>query len=231
MKIGELIFVREWLDAERNVHQIEFIFECSPYTKIEAVQSEIPDGRQIELSGNPLPNHDFSALGEIIHLKVGNFQLLILGILHLMLTREIIGHRAGAHKDAQLVHQALALVQGNLNDIQMFHTDRGNEFKNKLIDEALTAFQIKRSLSLKGCPYDNAVTEATFKIFKTEFIRNRHFESLEQLQLELDDYVHWFNQISIHGTLSYFTPVEYKSTHLKKLSSLVLTIHFILNMT
>ena len=56
VKIGELIFVREWLDAERNVHQIEFIFECSPYTKIEAVQSEIPDGCQIGIEWLPIVN-------------------------------------------------------------------------------------------------------------------------------------------------------------------------------
>ncbi|WP_155273030.1 IS3 family transposase, partial [Lysinibacillus sphaericus] len=27
---------------------------------------------------------------------------------------------------------------------------------------------------------------------------------------ELDDYVHWFNNIRIHGTLGYLTPVEFK---------------------
>ena len=118
-----------------------------------------------------------------------------------LFNREIIGHSAGANKDASLVHQAVATVQGNLNPIQMFHTDRGNEFKNKLIEEALTTFQMKRSLSMKGCPYDNAVAGATFKIFKTEFVRGRHFESLEQLKLELDDYVHWHNHLRIHGTL------------------------------
>ncbi|WEH07982.1 IS3 family transposase [Alicyclobacillus fastidiosus] len=133
-----------------------------------------------------------------------------------LFNREIIGHSAGAHKDAQLVHQAIASVQGNLSNVQMFHTDRGSEFKNKLIDEALTVFQIRRSLSLKGCPYDNAVAEATFKIFKTEFVQGRHFDSLKQLKLELDDYVHWYNHIRIHGTLGYSTPIEYKSTHLKK---------------
>lgn len=51
----------------------------------------------------------------------------------------------------------------------MFHTDRGKEFDNRLIDEALETFNIQRSLSMKGCPYDNAVAEATFKVFKTEF--------------------------------------------------------------
>ncbi len=34
---------------------------------------------------------------------------------------------------------------------------------------------------MKGCPYDNAVAEATFKIIKTEFVKGRHFNSLEEL--------------------------------------------------
>lgn len=98
----------------------------------------------------------------------------------------------------------------------MFHTDRGNEFKNKLIDEALSAFHINRSLSVKGCPYDNAFAEATFKIFKTEFVQGKHFETLEKLILELSDYVNWYNHIRIHGTLGYLTSIEYKLEHLKK---------------
>lgn len=52
-------------------------------------------------------------------------------------------------------------MKADLWQIQLFHTDRGNEFKNKTIDEALDTFQdtfqINRSLSMKGCPYDNAV--------------------------------------------------------------------------
>ncbi|WP_374718077.1 IS3 family transposase, partial [Neobacillus sp.] len=37
-----------------------------------------------------------------------------------------------------------------------------------------------------------------------------------RLKLELDDYVHWFNHIRIHGTLGYLSPIEYKNEHLKK---------------
>ncbi|MEM5014514.1 IS3 family transposase, partial [Niallia taxi] len=47
-------------------------------------------------------------------------------------------------------------------------------------------------------------------VFKTEFANGAHFTSLEQLKLELNDYVHWFNHIRIHGTLGYLTPVEFK---------------------
>ena len=63
----------------------------------------------------------------------------------------------------------------NLKKIKIFHTDRGNEFKNRIIDEVLDVFEIKRSLSKKGCPYDNAVAEASYKIIKTEFAFNRVF--------------------------------------------------------
>jgi len=124
--------------------------------------------------------------------------------------REIMGRSAGANKTAELVYQALVSIRGNLNDIQMFHTDRGKEFDNKLISKALETFGIQRSLSMKGCPYDNAVAEAMFKVFKTEFANGAHLSTLEQLALELDDYVHWFNNIRIHGTLGYLTPVEFK---------------------
>ncbi|WP_147566872.1 IS3 family transposase, partial [Clostridium tyrobutyricum] len=104
----------------------------------------------------------------------------------------------------------------NLRNIEIFHTDRGNEFKNKIIDEAMLAFQIKRSLSMKGCPYDNAVAEATFKIIKTEFVRGKVFESLDELKWQLADYVNWFNNHRIHSSLGYVTPYQFKLNNLKK---------------
>jgi len=133
-----------------------------------------------------------------------------------LFNREIIGYSTGIHKDAGLVYKAFASIKTNLKNISLFHTDRGNEFKNQLIEDVLKTFAIKRSLSMKGCPYDNAVAEATFKIIKTEFVRNYHFESLEELNVELTDYVNWFNKKRIHSTLGYLSPSEYKLAHLKK---------------
>lgn len=134
-----------------------------------------------------------------------------------LFNREIVGFSTGPNKDALLVYRALASIKVDLNKIQLFHTDRGNEFKNTLIDDALKTFNIQRSLSMKGCPYDNAVAEATFKIIKTEFVKGRHFSSLEELTRELQDYVHWFNRVRIHGTLGYESPIDYKQRHLKKI--------------
>ncbi len=109
-----------------------------------------------------------------------------------------------------LVYEAFLNCKYPLDKISIFHTDRGNEFNNKLIEEVIQTFDIKRSLSKKGCPYDNAVAESLYHIIKTEFIRKRRFDSLASLENELFDYVNWYNNIRIHGSLDYMTPIEYR---------------------
>ena len=53
--------------------------------------------------------------------------------------------------------------------------------------------------------------EAIYKIIKTEFAFNRIFESFEELETDLYEYVNWYNNIRIHGSLNYLIPVEYKN--------------------
>lgn len=136
-----------------------------------------------------------------------NYICLIIDLFN----REIVGYSAGTNKDARLVNQAFRTIKSPLNKINIFHTDRGTEFKNILIDDLLETFKITRSLSKKGCPYDNAVAEATFKIIKTEFAFNRIFNNFNELNLSLFDYVNWYNNERIHGSLGYLTPIAYKN--------------------
>src|SRR5699024_2722112 len=101
-----------------------------------------------------------------------------------LFNREIIGRSAGANKDAKLVYQACTKSTVNLNEDQMLHTNRRKEADNVVTSEALETFGMQRLLRMKGCPYDNAVAEAMFTVFKTEFANRAHFTSLEQLTLE-----------------------------------------------
>lgn len=77
---------------------------------------------------------------------------------------------------------------------------------------------------MKGCPYDNAVAEASSKFLKIKFVNNYYFSDLGQLEIMLADYVNWFNIIRIHSTLDYLSPQEHRLQNLKMFSSLVLTI-------
>ena len=154
-------------------------------------------------------------VSDLTYVRVGT-QWNYICVLVDLFNREIIGYSAGKHKTAELVKEAFQSVEGSLEDICLFHTDRGNEFKNQTIEELLEVFDIERSLSHKGCPYDNAVAEATFKIIKTEFVWNETFANLKELKLKLWDYVNWYNHHRIHSSLGYQTPVQYRENNLKK---------------
>ena len=101
--------------------------------------------------------------------------------------REIIGLTVGWHKTAELVKQAIQSIPYALTKAKLFHSDRGKEFDNQLIDEMLEAFGITRSLSQAGCPYDNAVAESTYRSLKLEFINQETFQSLKELALKTKD--------------------------------------------
>ncbi len=148
-------------------------------------------------------------VSDLTYVRVGNNWNYICLMLDLH-NREIIGYAAGKKKDAALVLKAFSSINRPLSSLKLFRSDRGSEFKNKSLDELLNTFNIERSLSNKGNPYDNAVAEATYKVVKTEFINNYIFNTLEDLKRELFDYVNWYNNVRIHGSLNYKTPVEYR---------------------
>lgn len=131
-------------------------------------ESKIANVVNREFDNQPYRN---IVVSDLAYVRVGmNWNYIC--VLVDLFNREIIGYSAGPNKTAKLVKQAFMNVNGSLKNIQIFHTNRGNEFKNQLIEETLEAFEITPSLSHKGCPYDNAVAEATFKIIKTEFVKN-----------------------------------------------------------
>ena len=76
----------------------------------------------------------------------------------------------GGPRDASLVLGAFATLDFPLTDVQVFHTDRGGGFDDTRIDDLLDVFGIKRSLSRKGNPYDNAVVESTNRPLKKELV-------------------------------------------------------------
>lgn len=46
-----------------------------------------------------------------------------------LFNRETIGHSAGENKTEKLVYQVLASIQVNLNEVKIFHRDRGKELR------------------------------------------------------------------------------------------------------
>ena len=175
-------------------------------TTTNAVNREFDDRQQFEV-----------VVSDLTYVRVGHTWNYICTIIDLH-NREIVGYSCGQKKNAELVHRAFAKIHSNLGNIKYFHSDRGSEFDNYLIDDVLSTFGIKRSLSRKGNPYDNAVAETQFKTIKTEFVRKHIFSTLAELDCEFGKYVEWFNSKRLHAALEYKTPLEYKQHSIINLS-------------
>ncbi len=147
-------------------------------------------------------------VGDLSYVRVASQWGYLCPLLDLH-NRKIIGSAVGKRRDASLVQAAFYSIQSDLRKIKVFHTDRGSEFKNAVIEQILGTFKIDRSLSAKGTPADNAVAEAMFRVIKTEFAFEREFVSFDELELYWFDYVNWYNNVRIHGSLGYRTPAEF----------------------
>ncbi|MFR7777125.1 MAG: IS3 family transposase [Bifidobacterium adolescentis] len=145
---------------------------------------------------------------DLTYVRVGGKWAYVCLLIDLA-NRSIAGHSADTGRTADLVMAAFAALDFPLTEVEVFHTDRGGEFGNARIDELLDVFDIRRSPSRKGNPYDNAVVESTNRLLKKELIYRNHYTSLEQLRSDPDDYVWWSDNQRLHSTLGYRSPKEF----------------------
>jgi transposase InsO family protein len=150
-------------------------------------------------------------VSDLTYVKVGGTWHYICLLMDLS-NRDIVGFATGHKREAKLVRNAFYRADINLKNMDIFHTDRGGEFKNEILDDILHAFGIKRSLSAKGTPTDNAVMESMYNILKTEMVYGQSYATLDDLELDLFDFVNWYNNIRLHGSLDYIPPSERKAT-------------------
>ena len=171
-----------------------------------AGEADVPNIVNREFDGHSPRTH---VVSDLAYVRVGARWCYVCLLID-PCNREIVGQAAGERKDAGLVKSAFATLGFPLDDIEVFHTGRGPEFNNAAIDELPGVFEIKRSLSGKGCPYDNSADESANKILKAEFVYRERFSTLRELQAKLSDYVNWYDNFRLHSTLGYISPVEFR---------------------
>ena len=119
--------------------------------------------------------------------------------------REIVGFSVGNQHNTALVLEGLTGV--DISKTRLFHSDRGGEFKGEELLVYLSSSNVENSYSKAGYPYDNAVSEKVFDIFKFEWMAQKYDNELE-LKRDVQTFVNWYNNFRVHGSLGYQTPVE-----------------------
>jgi transposase InsO family protein len=75
----------------------------------------------------------------------------------------------------------------------------------------LTEHGLTQSMSRKGNCLDNAAMESFFGTLKSEFFYLNRFDSVEQLQDGIDQYIHYYNHERIKTKLKGLSPVQYRT--------------------
>jgi putative transposase len=155
---------------------------------------------------------DMSYVGDITYLPTGEGWLYLAVVLDLC-SRAVVGWSMAAHMRAELVNQALSMALSQRQPVAglIMHTDRGSQYGAESYRQLLTQHGIQPSMSRKGNCWDNAVAESFFHTLKTELIYLEDFDTREQAQTAVFEYIEvFYNRQRCHSANGYLAPLVYE---------------------
>ena len=151
-------------------------------------------------------------VGDITYLPTGEGWLYLAIVLDLY-SRAVVGWAMAHHMRVELVNQALAMALGRRHPAAglLMHTDQGSQYGADRYRQLLARHGIQPSMSRKGNCWDNAVAESFFRTLKTELIYLEDFETHEQAQTGVFEYIAvFYNRQRCHSANGYLAPLAYE---------------------
>jgi putative transposase len=82
-------------------------------------------------------------------------------------------------------------------------------YTNRLLDAGAIP-----SIGTVGDSYDNAMAETVVGLYKTECVgHDGPFRGVHDMELATADWVAWFNEDRLHGSLGHCTPIEFEAAY------------------
>ena len=180
-------------------------------------------GQQGKISKNHL-KRQFDAdkpnkrwLTDIMEFKVGDDKLYLSPILDCY-NNEIVSYTLSKRPTYDLVSnmlgRALEKTKACRDKTLMLHSDQGWHYQMEKFSRALKQHGIKQSMSRKGNCLDNALMEGFFGTLKCETIYIDKPNSIEQLEQQIHEYIHYYNNERIQLKLKGLSPVTYRTQSL-----------------
>lgn len=135
--------------------------------------------------------------------------------------RRILGWRAASSMRTELVLDALEQAiwirarEGAADLTGLIeHHDAGSQYTSIAFTERLAEAGIDDSVGSVGCALDNAPAESVIGLFKTELIRRQGpWRTVEHVEAETADHVHWFNTERLMEVNGDLPPIELEQVH------------------
>lgn len=126
---------------------------------------------------------------------------------------EIVAFETAKRPAFELVSSMLkkALAKLGRHDQPILHSDQGWQYRMPAYQRSLQQRQVIQSMSRKGNCLDNAAMESFFAVLKSEFFYLNKFSSVDELQVGIKKYIHYYNNDRIKMKLKGLSPVQYRT--------------------
>lgn len=148
-------------------------------------------------------------VSDVTYFKYGKSAYYICVIIDLF-SRMVIAYKIGKNNSAQLVKGTFQIAyktrqpDSNLT----FHTDRGSNYRSKIMNDYIRSLNITQSFSRAYVPYDNSVMESFFSSMKREELYRTKYRSETDFRKSVDEYIIFYNTKRPHRKLQYKTPKQ-----------------------
>ena len=96
------------------------------------------------------------------------------------------------------------------------HSDQGWHYQHGMYQKMLEDKGILQSMSRKGNCLDNSMMENFFGLMKNELLYVNHYDSLEEFEKGLKQYIWWYNNKRIKLRLKGMSPAQYRAQYYKE---------------
>jgi transposase InsO family protein len=107
------------------------------------------------------------------------------------------------------------IVESTLDTTGLIHhSDRGSQYVSIRYSDRLAQADIEPSVGSTGDSYDNALAETINGLYKTEVVRKKGpWKTIEALEWETLNWVHWFNQERLLEPIGHIPPAEFEALY------------------
>lgn len=152
------------------------------------------------------PNHKWATDISYIRTEQG---FLYLSIIRDLYDNSIVAYRTETEQNIRLVLDTVieAMSKEKVTEELQLHSDQGFQYTSQAYFNLTTSYNITRSMSRRGNPYDNALAEDFFSILKTECIHRIKLQTFEEARNIIDEYIYFCNNERIQLKTK-LTPLE-----------------------
>ena len=157
-----------------------------------------------------IPNQKW--VTDVTEFSIAGQKLYLSPILDLY-NSEIISYQMDIRPSYRLVGRMVEKAfekYANLDGLIM-HSDQGWHYQMKSYQRTLKQKGVLQSMSRKGNCLDNAVIENFFGILKSELFYVKKYTSVEELKIDIEAYIEYYNNDRIKLKLNAKSPVKYRT--------------------